>query len=70
MVSLKDATAAFGDYYLKPAAEVDSSAFEGTQTTFIGHTIKTPISIASTAFHRMAYHEGEVASARAANEIL
>ena len=70
MVSLREATEAFGDYRIKTAAEVDPSAFQGTQTAFLGRTINTPISIASTAFHRMAYHDGEEAMARAANSVL
>lgn len=36
----------------------------------MGQQIQTPIAIASTAFHRMAYHEGEVATAKAANNTL
>ena len=70
MVSLREANKAFGEFRLKPAAEVDEEAFEGTQTTFIGQKIRTPICIASTAFHRMAHPDGEVATARAANSVL
>ena len=36
MVSLREANKAFAEFRLKPAAEVDEEAFEGTQTTFIG----------------------------------
>ena len=70
MVSLKESNKAFQDFRLKSAAEVDESAFEGTEITFLGKKIKTPLSIASTAFHRMAHPDGEVATARAANAVL
>ena len=70
MVSLRDGTAAFAELKLKPAAEVDEILFEGTETTFLGELIKTPISIASTAFHKMAHPDGEIATARAANNFL
>ena len=70
MVSLRDGTAAFAELKLKPAAEVDETLFEGTDTTFLGEQIRTPISIASTAFHKMAHPDGEIATARAANNFL
>ena len=35
-----------------------------TTTTILGHRIEFPVGIASTAMHRMAHPEGEVATAK------
>ena len=55
---------------MKPSIFSDKSAPISTSTTILGHQVKTPICIASTAFHRMATQEGELATARAANSYL
>ena len=36
----------------------------------MGFKLKTPIAIASTAFHKMAHSDGEVGSAAAAEKVL
>ena len=36
------------------------------ETRILGHKVETPICIASTAFHKMAHLDGELATARAA----
>ena len=65
-MSLRDNEEAFQQFFLK------TSVFSlkqpvNLQTTIMGHKVKSPICIASTAFHRMAHPEGELATARAAN---
>ncbi len=69
MVTLRETSEAYDEIKLKPAAEVDEEAFEGTKTTFLGQEINSPIGIASTAFHRMAHPDGEQATARAAQAV-
>jgi (S)-2-hydroxy-acid oxidase len=66
-VSLKDNEDKFKDIHLKTSvfAERKKDAIK-LDTTILGHKVKTPICIASTAFHRMATQEGELATARAA----
>lgn len=67
MISLHDAEAAFDKYKLKTRAQVDQDRFEGLQTVILGEKVPSPIWISSTAFHKMAHPEGEVATAKAAN---
>ena len=67
MISLKDSEAAFDRYKLKPKAQVDPDKFEGLGVEILGMKVPSPIWISSTAFHRMAHPDGEVATARAAN---
>jgi isopentenyl diphosphate isomerase/L-lactate dehydrogenase-like FMN-dependent dehydrogenase len=66
MLTLNATRAAFDRIKLKRAAEVDVSKFEGMQTSVLGVDVYSPIMIASTAFHRMAHPDGEIATARAA----
>lgn len=69
-VTLQDNVEAFKNIHLKPSIFSDKSAPISTATTILGHAVQTPICIASTAFHRMATAEGELATARAANSYL
>ena len=66
MVTLNSTRQALDQIKLKRAAEVDPSMFQGTTTTILGTKVNSPIMIASTAFHRLAHPEGEVAMAKAA----
>ena len=65
-VTLESTKQAYDKIYLRPRAEVDPAKFEGTSTEVMGHQVNTPIWIASTAFHKMAHMDGEIASAKAA----
>ena len=69
-VTLQDNIDAFKNIHLKPSIFSDKSIPISTATTILGHSVKTPICIASTAFHKMATLEGELATARAANSYL
>ena len=67
MLTLNSTRDALDRIKLKRAAEVDPSLFVGTETTVLGGLkVQSPIMIASTAFHKMAHPDGEVAMARAA----
>eukprot|EP00344_Euplotes_crassus_P004341 CAMPEP_0197000852 /NCGR_PEP_ID=MMETSP1380-20130617/5700_1 /TAXON_ID=5936 /ORGANISM="Euplotes crassus, Strain CT5" /LENGTH=362 /DNA_ID=CAMNT_0042418305 /DNA_START=75 /DNA_END=1163 /DNA_ORIENTATION=+ len=59
---------AFNSIKLKARALGDADAFKGTETTFLGHKIASPICLAPTAFHMLVNPEGECATARAAAE--
>ena len=50
---------------MKARALGNADAFEGTETTFLGHKIASPIWLAPTAYHKFAHPEGELATARA-----
>lgn len=65
-VSLHDNEYKFRNIHLKPSVFTDRTKPVKFDTTILGHSVKTPICIASTAFHRMATSEGELATARAA----
>lgn len=67
MISLRDAEQAFDNYKLKTRAQIDQDKFDGLQTELFGEKVPSPIWISSTAFHKMAHPEGEVATAKAAN---
>ena len=69
-VTLHDNVDAFKKIHLKPSIFCDASIPVSTDTSILGHKVKTPICIASTAFHKMATAEGELATARAANAYL
>lgn len=64
-VTLRDNSAAFGRWILRPRVLVDVSAVSAT-TTVLGQEVSMPLLVAPTAFHRMAHPDGEVATARAA----
>ncbi len=64
--SLHDNEYKFREIHLKPSLFADRTKPVKLDTTILGHSVKTPICIASTAFHRMATNEGELATARAA----
>ena len=57
---------AFHQIKLKARALGNADAFENTETTILGHKIKSPICLAPAAFHKLAHPEGEKATARAA----
>ncbi len=69
-VTLGDNVDAFKKLHLKTNIFADHSKQVTLDTTIMGHPVKTPICIASTAFHRMATPEGELATARAAQSYL
>lgn len=56
---------AFCRITLRPRILVDVSKID-MSSTILGYRISAPIMIAPTAMHKLAHHEGEVATARAA----
>jgi isopentenyl diphosphate isomerase/L-lactate dehydrogenase-like FMN-dependent dehydrogenase len=69
-VSLQDNEQAFKKLYLKTRVLAPRGPVS-LDTTIMGTKVKTPVCIASTAFHRMAFPEaGELATARAAQAYL
>ena len=66
-ITLQDNIDAFKSIHLKPSLFQDTSAPISTAWHIMSHPVSTPVCIASTAFHRMASGEGELATARAAN---
>jgi (S)-2-hydroxy-acid oxidase len=64
--TLKENEEAFSRMHLKTSLFARKADLSLT-TTIMGHKVKSPIAIASTAFHRMAHPDGELATARAAN---
>ncbi|KAG0223402.1 Hydroxyacid oxidase 1 [Actinomortierella wolfii] len=65
MQTLKDNQDAFERIRLRPRILRDVSKVN-TETTLLGHTVRTPICISPTAMQRMAHDQGEKATARAA----
>ncbi|KAF9971733.1 Hydroxyacid oxidase 1 [Actinomortierella ambigua] len=65
MQTLKDNQDAFENIRLRPRILRDVSKVS-TETTLLGHTVRTPICISPTAMQRMAHDDGEKATARAA----
>jgi 4-hydroxymandelate oxidase len=66
-VTLQDNLAAFQRFKLRPRMLVDVS-HRNLQTTILGQPIEFPVLIAPTAFHCLAHPEGELATAKAANQ--
>ena len=67
-ITLRDNHAAYERIQLHPRVLVDISKPD-LSTTVLGQTVRMPILVAPTAFHRMAHPEGEVATVRAAGQI-
>jgi 4-hydroxymandelate oxidase len=65
--TLQDNLAAFQRFKLLPRVLVDVS-HRNLQTTILGQPIESPILIAPTAFHCLAHPDGELATAKAANQ--
>jgi (S)-2-hydroxy-acid oxidase len=65
MISLPDNENAFTRIKLKPKAFASSKGFKGLNTKILGKDVNSPICVASTAFHKMAHPDGEIATARA-----
>ncbi|KAG0255437.1 Hydroxyacid oxidase 1 [Actinomortierella ambigua] len=65
MQTLRDNQDAFERIRLRPRILRDVSKVS-TETTLLGHTVRTPICFSPTAMQRMAHDEGEKATARAA----
>jgi len=63
--TLKDNRAAFCRYKLRPRFLRDVSTRDAS-TTILGQRISFPVGIAPTAMQRMAHHDGECATAKAA----
>lgn len=66
-ISLREAEAAWHSYRLRPRvlrAVVEVS----TAVEILGTTLPTPVMVAPSAWHRMAHHDGEVATATGAAE--
>jgi 4-hydroxymandelate oxidase len=66
-VTLQDNLDAFKRFKLRPRMMVDVS-HRNLQTTILGQTIEFPVLIAPTAFHCLAHPDGELATAKAANQ--
>jgi 4-hydroxymandelate oxidase len=65
--TLQDNLAAFERFKLRPRVLVDVS-HRSLQTSILGQPIESPILIAPTAFHCLAHPDGELATAKAANQ--
>jgi 4-hydroxymandelate oxidase len=65
--TLKDNIAAFERFKLRPRVLRDVS-HRSLQTSILGQPIESPILIAPSAFHCLAHPEGELATAKAANQ--
>ena len=65
-ISLKDNEEAFTKFYLKTSVFSNKGPVS-LESTIMGQKVNSPICIASTAFHKMAHQDGELATARAAN---
>ncbi|XP_057976235.1 peroxisomal (S)-2-hydroxyacid oxidase GLO4 [Malania oleifera] len=63
--TLKENVEAFKRITFHPRILIDISRID-MSTTVLGYKISAPIMIAPTAMHKLAHHEGEVATARAA----
>ncbi|KAI0217588.1 Hydroxyacid oxidase 1 [Lamellibrachia satsuma] len=63
--TMRDNVDAFRRYQLRPRCLRDVSRRDPS-TTVLGHKIAFPVCIASTAMHRMAHPDGEVATAQGA----
>ncbi|KAK9697332.1 hypothetical protein RND81_08G030600 [Saponaria officinalis] len=50
---------------IRPRILIDVSRID-LSTSILGHNISAPIMIAPTAYHKLAHHEGEIATAKAA----
>jgi 4-hydroxymandelate oxidase len=66
--TLQDNLAAFQRLKLRPRVLVDVSHRRNFQTSILGQPIESPILIAPTAFHCLAHPDGELATAKAANQ--
>ncbi len=65
--TLKDNVDAFQQIKLRPRVLVDVSQ-RSLQTTILGQQIESPILVAPSAFHCLAHPDGELATAKAANQ--
>ncbi|PTU18413.1 hypothetical protein P175DRAFT_0504336 [Aspergillus ochraceoroseus IBT 24754] len=65
LVTLKDNSAAFDRYKLRPRVLRDVDNVD-TSTTIFGTSVAFPLGFAPAAAHRMAHPEGEMATSRAA----
>ncbi|XP_022955689.1 peroxisomal (S)-2-hydroxy-acid oxidase GLO4-like isoform X3 [Cucurbita moschata] len=63
--TLRENIQAFCRIMIQPRVLVDVSQID-MSTTILGHRISAPILVAPTAAHKLAFHEGEQATARAA----
>ncbi|KAA0053521.1 peroxisomal (S)-2-hydroxy-acid oxidase GLO4-like [Cucumis melo var. makuwa] len=63
--TLRDNIQAFQRITIRPRVLVDVSQID-TSTTILGYLISSPILVAPTAAHKLAFPEGELATARAA----
>ncbi|XP_022980627.1 peroxisomal (S)-2-hydroxy-acid oxidase GLO4-like isoform X2 [Cucurbita maxima] len=63
--TLRENIQAFCRIMIRPRVLVDVSQID-MSTTILGHRISAPILVAPTAGHKLAFHEGELATARAA----
>ncbi|CAK9324767.1 unnamed protein product [Citrullus colocynthis] len=63
--TLRENIQAFYRITIRPRVLVDVSQID-MSTTILGHHISAPILVAPTAAHKLAFHEGELATARAA----
>ncbi|XP_022998202.1 peroxisomal (S)-2-hydroxy-acid oxidase GLO3-like isoform X3 [Cucurbita maxima] len=63
--TLRENIRAFHSITIRPRVLVDVSQID-MSTTILGHRISAPILVAPTSAHMLAFHEGELATARAA----
>ncbi|KAG6606671.1 Peroxisomal (S)-2-hydroxy-acid oxidase GLO4, partial [Cucurbita argyrosperma subsp. sororia] len=63
--TLRENIRAFHSITIRPRVLVDVSQID-ISTTVFGHRISVPILVAPTSAHMLAFHEGELATARAA----
>ncbi|CAK9324768.1 unnamed protein product [Citrullus colocynthis] len=63
--TLRENIQAFQRITIRPRVLVDVSQID-TSVTILGHHISAPILVAPTAAHKLAFYEGELATARAA----
>ena len=66
-LTLKDNIAAYERLKLRPRVLVDVS-HRNLQSSILGRSIESPILIAPSAFHCLAHPDGELATAKAANQ--
>ena len=67
-ITLNRNTSSFNDYDLVPSVLNDVSNVD-MSTTVLGEKIDFPLFPAATAMHRLYHHEGEIASAKAAEKM-
>ena len=68
MSSLIECEQVYNKIKLRPSLFSNPEKFKGLETKIFGKTVNSPIFVASTAFHKMAHPDGEIATARACEQ--